>query len=208
MPADKKLRRPAPLNLQLEEDVSGRLPAVSRSPGNALVATGRPITPQQPHQKLARTASAPVLLGAGISGKPPRNAIPTPSASHAGSGMIIWGPQPSPAAGPTLALRPGSSGKAAMEKLVGTAGSRRNSFASQPSPHAATMLRRRVVFCPTPMNSTHAITPYANVYGKHPRYFDFDRKGEMRLNDAGLYEEMRQREQLMVMNQIADMCPD
>lgn len=76
------------------------------------------------------------------------------------------------------------------------------------SPVAAAMLRRRVVFCPTPQNSTHVITPYASVYGRHPRFFDFDRKGEMRLNDEGLFEEMRQQEKLILMNQIVDMSPD
>eukprot|EP00913_Durusdinium_trenchii_P001038 g955.t1 len=42
-----------------------------------------------------------------------------------------------------------------------------------------------VVFCPTPMNTVHVITPYSKVYGKHPSLFNYDRKGEMQLNDKG-----------------------
>ncbi|CAK9035483.1 unnamed protein product [Durusdinium trenchii] len=43
-----------------------------------------------------------------------------------------------------------------------------------------------VVFCPTPMNTVHVITPYSKVYGKHPSLFNYDRKGEMQLNDKGV----------------------
>eukprot|EP00928_Gymnodinium_smaydae_P065752 TRINITY_DN48848_c0_g1_i1.p1 TRINITY_DN48848_c0_g1~~TRINITY_DN48848_c0_g1_i1.p1 ORF type:complete len:227 (-),score=20.34 TRINITY_DN48848_c0_g1_i1:70-750(-) len=57
-------------------------------------------------------------------------------------------------------------------------------------------LRKRVVFCATPQNSHHCITPYSKIYGQHPAFFEFDRKGEMRLNDRGIMEEMRQQEHL------------
>lgn len=43
-----------------------------------------------------------------------------------------------------------------------------------------------VEFCPTPMNTVHVITPYSKVYGKHPSLFNYDRKGEMQLNDKGV----------------------
>merc|ERR1719210_755469 len=52
-------------------------------------------------------------------------------------------------------------------------------------------LRRRVCFCPTPMNSTHVITPYSTVYGKHPALFNFTRHGKMKLTSKGLLEEHR-----------------
>eukprot|EP00928_Gymnodinium_smaydae_P010524 TRINITY_DN13976_c1_g1_i1.p3 TRINITY_DN13976_c1_g1~~TRINITY_DN13976_c1_g1_i1.p3 ORF type:complete len:102 (-),score=34.89 TRINITY_DN13976_c1_g1_i1:275-580(-) len=38
---------------------------------------------------------------------------------------------------------------------------------------------RRVWFC-SPSNSIVAVTPYAQVYGIHPRYFDFDELGQMK----------------------------
>jgi len=56
------------------------------------------------------------------------------------------------------------------------------------------MMRRRVMFCPTPKNSLHEVTPYSKVYGQHPSFFEFDRHGEMQLNDKGIAEEMRRQE--------------
>eukprot|EP00413_Alexandrium_margalefii_P038875 CAMPEP_0204593528 /NCGR_PEP_ID=MMETSP0661-20131031/51563_1 /ASSEMBLY_ACC=CAM_ASM_000606 /TAXON_ID=109239 /ORGANISM="Alexandrium margalefi, Strain AMGDE01CS-322" /LENGTH=223 /DNA_ID=CAMNT_0051603847 /DNA_START=35 /DNA_END=706 /DNA_ORIENTATION=- len=64
---------------------------------------------------------------------------------------------------------------------------------SRGSDAAAQAIRRRVCFCPTPKNSSHCVTPYAQVYGKHPRLFDFDRRGQMQLNDAGIADEMKQQ---------------
>merc|ERR1712151_1274642 len=55
-------------------------------------------------------------------------------------------------------------------------------------------LRRRVFFCPTPSNTAHCITPYAKVYGQHPNLFEFNRKGEMQLTDAGIVAEMQQQD--------------
>lgn len=55
---------------------------------------------------------------------------------------------------------------------------------------AAQALRRRVCFCPTPKNTSHPITPYSKVYGMHPTYFDFDRRGRMQLTDEGVAKEM------------------
>jgi hypothetical protein len=57
-------------------------------------------------------------------------------------------------------------------------------------------MRRRVYFCPTPQNSSHVVTPYGKKYGMHPAFFDFDRRGEMQLTDAGVVDEMRQQEEL------------
>lgn len=56
-------------------------------------------------------------------------------------------------------------------------------------------MRRRVYFCPTPMNSHHAVTPYGLKYGKHPSFFDFNRRGEMQLNDAGVSDEIKKDEE-------------
>lgn len=67
------------------------------------------------------------------------------------------------------------------------------------SPHAVAMMRRRVTFCPTPSNTSHAITPYATIYGKHPGLFDFDRQGDMQLNDAGVEEEVRKNRELYLL---------
>jgi len=37
------------------------------------------------------------------------------------------------------------------------------------------------------------ITPYSEVYGIHPRFFDFDQSGGMQLTDKGVAEELRLR---------------
>lgn len=39
--------------------------------------------------------------------------------------------------------------------------------------------------------SARFVTPYAKVYGMHPRFFQYNRKGEMELTDAGIAEEMK-----------------
>lgn len=73
---------------------------------------------------------------------------------------------------------------------------------SAPSPgprlsqRATAMLRRRVTFCPTPSNTSHVVTPYAAVYGQHPKLFDFNRKGEMELSNAGIADEMRKSREM------------
>lgn len=53
-----------------------------------------------------------------------------------------------------------------------------------------TVQGKHVNFCPTPMNSIHPITPYSQIYGKHPQFFDYNRKGEMELTDAGIAAEL------------------
>lgn len=50
----------------------------------------------------------------------------------------------------------------------------------------AAVLKSRVSF--------RFVTPYAETYGMHPKFFEYNRKGEMQLNDAGIAEEMRQQE--------------
>lgn len=45
------------------------------------------------------------------------------------------------------------------------------------------------------MNSNHAITPYGQVYGQHPRFFEFDRLGRMQPTSAGIMEELRAQEE-------------
>ncbi|CAJ1348147.1 unnamed protein product [Effrenium voratum] len=54
------------------------------------------------------------------------------------------------------------------------------------APDAEGPPKSHVDFCPTPMNTVHCITPYSKVYGQHPRLFNYNRKGEMQLNDAGV----------------------
>jgi len=68
-------------------------------------------------------------------------------------------------------------------------------------------MRRRVYFCPTPLNSTHAVTPYATKYGQHPRLFDFNRRGEMQLNAEGIMDELRTKERKELMEFVEDV-PD
>merc|ERR1719471_1060809 len=68
---------------------------------------------------------------------------------------------------------------------------RRHSNTQGPGTFQEQALRRRVCFCPTPMNQTHVITPYSTVYGKHPALFNFTREGHMRLTSKGLLEEHR-----------------
>jgi len=96
------------------------------------------------------------------------------------------------------------------------AGSRSKSAAAQsamkkePAGHAMQAMRRRVHFCPTPLNTSYVVTPYAVKYGKHPKCFDFNRKGEMQLNDMGVMEEMEEmqaKERKKLFDSVEDM-PD
>jgi len=57
------------------------------------------------------------------------------------------------------------------------------------------------------MNTTHCVTPYGTKYGQHPKFFNFDRNGEMRLTDAGVAEEMRSQERRALMDAVED-TPD
>mmetsp|Transcript_138902 Transcript_138902/g.276970 ORF Transcript_138902/g.276970 Transcript_138902/m.276970 type:complete len:286 (-) Transcript_138902:261-1118(-) len=54
---------------------------------------------------------------------------------------------------------------------------------------------KHVSFSAAVANSEHAITPYSEVYGRHPRFFDFDRKGGMQLTDEGVAEELLEEEE-------------
>jgi hypothetical protein len=54
---------------------------------------------------------------------------------------------------------------------------------------------RHVRFTSAAVNSEHVITPYSQIYGRHPRFFDFDRKGGMQLTDEGVAEEIRMDEE-------------
>merc|ERR1719203_2364465 len=55
--------------------------------------------------------------------------------------------------------------------------------------------RRRVGFSPCFLNSAHKVTAYATQYGVHPNFFNFGRRGEMRLADSGIAEERRRKEE-------------
>lgn len=45
--------------------------------------------------------------------------------------------------------------------------------------------RTKVSFAPSPLNQTADVTPYAQVYGVHPAFFDFDQQGMMQPTAAG-----------------------
>jgi len=50
---------------------------------------------------------------------------------------------------------------------------------------------KHVRFCSPDVNSEHVITPYSQVYGMHPSFFDFDQNGGMQLTDEGVAEKRR-----------------
>lgn len=56
---------------------------------------------------------------------------------------------------------------------------------------APTPNRPRVTFAPSPMHMSAEVTPYARVYGVHPAFFDFDRRGCMQPTSAGYMEMQR-----------------
>jgi len=58
---------------------------------------------------------------------------------------------------------------------------------------AARLNIKRVAFVPTPHNTYHEVTPYSKVYGQHPAFFEYNRKGEMQLTDAGIVDELRRK---------------
>jgi len=56
---------------------------------------------------------------------------------------------------------------------------------------AAKLNIKRVAFVPTPHNTYHEVTPYSKIYGQHPAFFEYNRKGEMQLTDVGIMDELR-----------------
>ncbi|CAK0833157.1 unnamed protein product [Prorocentrum cordatum] len=50
---------------------------------------------------------------------------------------------------------------------------------------------RHVSFSTSPLDGVYDVTPYARKYGVHPSFFDFDRKGEMKLTEEGVLEDLR-----------------
>jgi len=56
---------------------------------------------------------------------------------------------------------------------------------------AAAPNRPRVTFAASPANVSTEVTPYARVYGVHPAFFDFDRRGIMQPTTAGYIEMQR-----------------
>lgn len=86
----------------------------------------------------------------------------------------------------------------------------RSSSTSSLMDAAGQAIRRRVNFCPTPNNTSHDVTPYGRKYGKHPKFFNFDRKGEMQLTNQGVIQEMRigrQEERRKLMEPCEDIDP-
>jgi len=99
------------------------------------------------------------------------------------------------AAPPSVMHRSASDGHGFRPPYItnhGASPSGRLSWRHDPGSQAS---RKAVCFGMSPKASPHAITPYAQVYGMHPRFFDFDRKGRMQLTDDGVAEELRQLEQ-------------
>ncbi|CAK0910224.1 unnamed protein product [Prorocentrum cordatum] len=54
---------------------------------------------------------------------------------------------------------------------------------------------KRVLFLPCLLSSTHEVTPYAQKYGVHPRFFVFEKNGDKRLTDSGIKEDIKRIEQ-------------
>ncbi|CAK0908613.1 unnamed protein product [Prorocentrum cordatum] len=54
---------------------------------------------------------------------------------------------------------------------------------------------KRVLFLPCLVSSTHEVTPYAQKYGIHPRFFVFEKNGDKRLTDSGIKEDIKRIEQ-------------
>lgn len=113
---------------------------------------------------LGTTADALAFLNAGC--RVPR----TPAKIRPPGYLPQLGPGPPPEPGPSA---PGEPAPVPEMPLPGSGGAQRLSTG-------------HVEFCPTPMNTVHVITPYSKVYGKHPSLFNYDRKGEMQLNDKGV----------------------
>jgi hypothetical protein len=66
-------------------------------------------------------------------------------------------------------------------------------------------LKRRVNF--SSQNSAHEVTPYAMKYGVHPEFFFFGRKGDMKLTDSGIMEEMRRKDEGLAPLMLDGDCP-
>lgn len=135
---------------------------VALGPCLPLAATQRPSTPPVMPRAASLTSLARV--------KPP------PSLQHGFSSR------------PTSATLDGREGNStpshAARLLLGSTGSAVVGSPTLPKP--------AVKFVATPNNSFRVITPYSKVYGQHPSFFDFNRRGEMQLTDLGVADELRQ----------------
>lgn len=99
-------------------------------------------------------------------------------------------------------LQLGRHGMVSLRRAVGAlrggAPSRRAPTGGQTtgrSARAQEPQRRRVFFCPISEADIHHVTPYSSYYGVDPKFFEFDRKGKMRLTDEGIVEAFRRRDE-------------
>ncbi|CAK0801019.1 unnamed protein product [Prorocentrum cordatum] len=68
-------------------------------------------------------------------------------------------------------------------------------------------LGKRVGFFSPARNSIHEVTPYATKYGIHPDFFDFTRRGDKRLTDQGIVEQMRRKDEGLDPLKLDDSSP-
>jgi len=57
-----------------------------------------------------------------------------------------------------------------------------------PMPIIRMPVRKQVTFAASPVVSSTEVTPYAQIYGIHPRFFDFDRSGSIAFTPEGAME--------------------
>lgn len=160
--------------------IRARLPMRSSSAGSLVSGVGSGLRRRNPVDAGFRSS---------ICGRPgwPKRCSSDAFASQSAQGLSqVW--QPSQPRSPLVA-----AGSLAAEGCSPRSGCESPSAAmsrSLSSPAAWSEIRvtfrRRV--------STHSITPYSEVYGQHPNFFDFTRKGERVQTDAGAADELCHQE--------------
>eukprot|EP00747_Dinoflagellata_sp_TGD_P217841 gnl/TRDRNA2_/TRDRNA2_90188_c0_seq1.p1 gnl/TRDRNA2_/TRDRNA2_90188_c0~~gnl/TRDRNA2_/TRDRNA2_90188_c0_seq1.p1 ORF type:complete len:184 (+),score=13.32 gnl/TRDRNA2_/TRDRNA2_90188_c0_seq1:36-554(+) len=132
---------------------------------------GRPLMRRAAQPAPLQLDEAAVHLVAGTAGFTPHNAMlagPTSSPSHTSPAVSVQTlayqrPQPCPLQSPQGLLRTATTASTVQTPVW----------------------RPGHVWFNSPLNSSIPITPYSERFGTHPRYFNFDRDGQMYFNLDG-----------------------
>eukprot|EP00931_Biecheleriopsis_adriatica_P090517 TRINITY_DN64496_c0_g1_i1.p1 TRINITY_DN64496_c0_g1~~TRINITY_DN64496_c0_g1_i1.p1 ORF type:complete len:234 (-),score=41.64 TRINITY_DN64496_c0_g1_i1:74-775(-) len=172
-----RLTRSAPKLFSLVE------PLTRTSKGSSRLAEAAEAIDQRPLATLQQRDLPPfqtLLEGGGIRHSKSCSALPrTPAGAATSVGAA------SPAAASSLVL----SRVQAQHYLPSLAAGSPVAAQHAASKNSGSMLMREVRcvgFCPSPMNTEHAVTPYSRVYGQHPKLFHYNRKGQMEPSDVAL----------------------
>jgi len=172
------LARRRGLKLRVTPDLQGELPKWSRAlsspaalralPGGQQ-APATPAAPSSPGRRRASTGSS--------SGPAPLQALPGYAAIASSASAAVEGPRPDgrPPALPSPAVR-----RRRLSPMRARGAAYQIQDESSAPPRSGSQVRFRLA-----QNTEHEVTPYSQVYGQHPRLFNFDREGRKKCVEAG-----------------------